>query len=47
MKKLRSILRRLFFSNANPYLKFLRARQGCERAGEREDRWYGDPFGGG
>src|ERR1700733_6357543 len=43
MEKLGWILRRLFYGNADAYLRSMRIRRGCQRAGEREKRWYDNP----
>jgi hypothetical protein len=45
VKKLRSFWRWLMYRDASSYLRYKRTMQGCERAGEREERWYGNPFG--
>jgi hypothetical protein len=45
MKKLRALWRRILYTDASTYLKDKRDTQGCIRAGEREQNWYGDPWG--
>jgi len=35
----------LLYGDVCSYLRYLRARQGCQRAAEREERWYGKSFG--
>jgi soluble cytochrome b562 len=45
VKAVRSFIRWLLYRDATAYLSYRRACQGCDRAAEREKRWYGDPFG--
>lgn len=44
-RQLRTAWRRIRYRDAETYLNYMRIRQGCQRAAEREERWYGDHEG--
>ena len=44
MKRFRAFWRWLLYSDASSYLRYKRAAQGCQWAGEHEENFYGDPF---